>query len=323
MNFWEKLPRPFFILAPMHEVTDTAFRQIVCFYKKPDVLMTEFVSADGLCHPSSQKRIINYYLKFSQKERPIVAQIWGASPQVIFQASKIIASLGFDGIDINMGCPDKKVVKNGGGAALILKPKLARELILAAKEGGGGLPVSVKTRLGFNKNIVEKWVKELVKAKPVAITLHGRLQKENYQTPADWESIAKAAKIVKKEKIIIIGNGDVKDISDARKKAFQYGVDGVMIGRGVLGNPWFFDEKKYLILTKDKERMKREKLKIALKHALLFEKTFKEIKPFCHLRKHLAAYISDFAGAKEIRLKLMGAQNATEVKKIISFYLKR
>ena len=299
MNFWQKLKKPFFVLAPMHEVTDSAFRQIVAGYQRPDVFLTEFISADGLCHPISREKIIRYYLGYSKKEKPIVSQVWGSRPQKIFEAAKIIAELGFDGVDINMGCPDKAVVKSGGGAALILNPKLAQEIVLAAKKGAPNLPVSVKTRLGFNKNIVEDWIGSIMKAKPEAVIIHGRLKTQNYQAPADWDSIGKAAKIVQNSGALAIGNGDVKNIYQAREKANLYGLDGVMIGRGVLGNPWFFDEKRSVSINRE------DRLKVAIKHSRLFEKVFKNIKPFHHIRKHLAAYISNFPGSKELRFQLM------------------
>ena len=298
-------------LAPMHDVTDTVFRQIICLCGKPDVLFTEFICVDGICNPKSQKKIIEHYFRYSKKEKPIIAQIWGSDPEKFYKSARIIKKLGFDGIDINMGCPDKTVVKNGGGAALILNPKLAVKIIKRTKEGAGGLPVSVKTRIGYDKIITAKWIKELVKAKPDAIIVHGRTKKEMSRVPAHWDEIEKAGKIIKKAGIISIGNGDVKTLKEAQEKSRKYNLDGIMIGRGALVNPWIFSGKEIEKITP------KERKGLAIKHSVLFEKTFKRVKHFHHLRKHLASYISGFSQAKEIRSDLMSAKNTKEVKKIL------
>lgn len=311
--FWENLKKPFFVLAPMHDVTDVAFRETVAYFGKPDVMFTEFVSVDGLCHANSQEKIIRYYLQFTQSQRPIVAQIWGSNPENFFKASSLIASLGFDGIDINMGCPDKSVIKQGGGAALILDPKRAKEIIDASKEGAKNLPVSVKTRIGFNEISYEKWIGELVSAKPAAITIHGRTKKELSKVPAHWDIIGKSAEIIKEAGIYAIGNGDVLSVNQGLELAQKYNLDGIMVGRGVLGNPWFFSGIK--------EVSSNQRLKALLYHAQMFEKYLLGIKPFTHLRKHIKGYVSNFDGAKELRVKLMEANNAADLSKIINEYL--
>ena len=308
-------------MAPMLDVTDTVFRQVVCKYGKPDVMFTEFISVDGLVNKKAREKLIRNYLRYSKKERPIVAQIWGSDPKKFYEAAKIIAKLNFDGIDINMGCPDKKVVKSGAGAGLILNPLLARKIIQATKKGAGKIPVSVKTRIGYEKNIIKKWILCLLKAELAAITIHGRTKKEMSKVPAHWDAIGKAVKIAKKykkkhkSKTLILGNGDVKNLKDATEKIKVYGVDGIMVGRAVLANPWFFNSKKNVSKITLKERIKFLKT-----HVKLFDKYFGEIKSFNNLKKHIKGSVSGFSGAKEIRAMLMKSNNARElVDKLDSF----
>ena len=247
-NFWQKLPQPFFCLAPMAKVTDPAFRRIITKYGKADVLWTEFVSADGLCHPKGRERLLSL-LQFSKLERPIVAQIFGAKPEKIKEATKIICKLGFDGVDINLGCPDRSVEKQGAGAALMKNPKLAREIIRAAKKGGGGLPVSVKTRIGYNKNEIETWIRELLSEDLAALTVHLRTRKEMSDVPAHWEHMKRIIEIRNEmgKETLILGNGDALDLEDAKRKVAETGCDGVMLGRAIFGNPWLFNS--FLIST--------------------------------------------------------------------------
>jgi len=251
-NFWEKLNRPFFILAPMADITDIAFRQIVAKYGKPDVFFTEFVSCDGLCSEQGRKHLEKNLLQYTEKERPIVAQIFGSKPENFEKSARIIADLGFDGIDINMGCPQKNILKQGAGSELINNPKLAKEIIRATKKGakstdkqGLSVPVSVKTRIGYNKNEIEKWIPEILKEKPVALTIHGRTKKEMSKVPADWKQIKRVREIrdEMKSKTLIIGNGDVKNISEGKERVKETGVDGIMIGRGIFENPFLFANK--------------------------------------------------------------------------------
>ena len=331
-GFWKKLAisrrrldRPILALAPMADVTDVAFRRIIAKYGKtkngaPYVTFTEFVSCDGLCS-AGQKNLLPI-LKYTEKERPIVAQVFGAKPENFYQSAKLIKKLGFDGIDINMGCPDKKVLKQGAGAALINNPKLAQEIIRQTKKGSGKMPVSVKTRIGYDKydkKEFKKWLTALLECEPAAITIHTRTKKEMSLVPARWDIIAEAVKIRneffgdKKDKTLILGNGDIRNIADAEEKAKTFGVDGVMIGRAVFGNPWLFAKTKKVISIK-------EKLSILLEHAKLFEK----INPpagggrnFNVMKKHFKSYVSGFPGAKELRIKLMACKNAKETEKII------
>ncbi|MDP3958264.1 MAG: tRNA-dihydrouridine synthase family protein, partial [bacterium] len=247
-GFWGKLKKPFFALAPMADVTDTAFRALIAeksehgeLHGGPDVFWTEFVSVDGLLSPGEDALLKD--LEFTDREHPIVAQIFGAKPENFREAAKLIATLGFDGIDINMGCPDRSVEKQGAGANLIKNPKLAQEIIRAAMEGAGSLPVSVKTRIGYHQENLEEWLGILLETRPAAITVHARTRKEMSKVAARWEEVARAAALAKGTGTLIIGNGDVKDLADAEAKAKETGADGVMLGRAIFGNPWLFNRK--------------------------------------------------------------------------------
>ncbi len=322
-NFWKKLHqktlkenRPILALAPMADVTDAAFRKIIAKHGKPDVMFTEFVSADGLCATVGTRHVASLLqknLQYSNSERPIVAQIFGADPKNIFTAAQLCARLGFDGIDINMGCPEKKVLKQGACGALIKNPSLAKEIILAAREGAKNIPVSVKTRIGFSKNEMETWLPLLLETNPAAITIHGRTVKEMSKVPAHWNIIRRAVEIrnARQSETLIIGNGDVKNIEDAYEKQKEFGVEGVMIGRGIFGNPWLFcrDARSRVPTTQQKTR-------VLLEHTKLFSKIFTDKKNFSVMKKHFKAYISGFEGAKELRIKLMETQNAKEVENL-------
>ena len=316
-GFWEKLNKPIMALAPLANVTDAAFRAIIAKYGKPDLMYTEFVSADGLASTGREHLLID--LKFSETERPIVAQFFGATPDYFYRAAILAQELGFDGIDINMGCPDRAVLKQGAGAALIETPELAQEIIRETKRGAGSLPVSVKTRLGLKKNTLKTWLPRLLETELAAVIIHGRTAKELSLVPARWEDIAEAVKIRAEfgrgaEKTLVLGNGDVKSLADAEAKAKNYGLDGVMAGRGIFGNPWFF--------AGTGEPDSKEKLRVMVEHTKLFEKIFSGIKSFDVMKKHYKAYANGFPGAKELRIKLMAAKNADEVEKIAdSFYI--
>lgn len=310
-GFWDTVRKPFFCLAPMANVTDIAFRRIITKCGKPDVLWTEFVSADGLQSSGREKLLID--IQYEENERPIVAQVFGARPETMEKSAALIKEFGFDGIDINMGCPDRVVEKQGAGAALIKNPSLAKEIILAARQGvGGALPVSVKTRTGYNKNIVEEWIGNLLTVQPAAITLHARMRKEMSKAPVDWDSVRRAVEIAEGTGTLIIGNGDVETIADAREKAHEYGCDGVMLGRGIFGNPWLFAER-----TPDV----RERLMVMVEHTKVFEELLGEHKSFSLMRKHFGAYVRGFDGAAELREKLMQTNSADEVEILIQNYL--
>lgn len=307
------------MLAPMADVTDAAFRELIAKYGKPDIMWTEFVSADGLASEGRKNLLIDF--KYSEAERPIVAQIFGSKPENIFIASKLCAELGFDGIDINMGCPDKSVCQQGCGAAMMKNIPLARAVIRAAVEGGAGLPVSVKCRLGYTKKEeIETFLPEILQEKIECVIIHARTKKEMSKVPADWSWIKRAVEIRNElgSQVLVAGNGDVENLDQAYQKVKETGCDGVMIGRGIFGNPWLFNKEKDISDIPLKER-----LEVAIKHTYLFEKYFKDIKSFAIMKKHFKAYVNGFDGAKELRTKLMEeASNASEVEKILRDYIK-
>ncbi len=312
-GFWGKLRKPFFALAPMLDVTDSAFRRIVADCEKPDVFYTWFVSVDGLCSEGKKNILKNNNLKISRKERPLVVQLFGKDPEKFYQSAKIMAALGFDGIDINMGCPDKDILKQGYGAELMKDAKLAGEIIRATKKGaesaGRRIPVSVKTRIGyFNKNELKDFIPEILKEKPAAICIHGRTAKQRYGGEVDWKAIGEAAILAKGSGTLIIGNGDIGSLEEAKDKAEKYGLDGIMVGRAILKNPWMFKKNSKDIPIK-------ERIGMLLKHASLFEKENKS--SFGNFRKYLGCYVSGFDGSKGLRMKLMEAKSCREIKEIV------
>ncbi len=327
-NFWEKLKKParnassiadaggpFFVLAPMADVTDIAQRQMLVKYGKPDVLYTEFVSADGFM--SKGREVLAKDLRYYENEHPIVAQFFGAKPENFYECAKLVREMGFDGFEINMGCPDKSVEKQGAGSALMKNPKLAREIIREAKRGAGDMPVSVKTRIGYNKNEIQTWLPEILAEKPAVLTVHLRTRKEMSEVAAHWELAAQIAKMAKEAGVLIVGNGDVESLEDGLQKAKDSGMDGIMVGRGIFGNPWFFNKKidiKTISLA--------ERFAVMIEHAKLFEKELAGVKGLHIMKKHYKAYVSGFDGAKELRAKLMETESVSEVEKIIAEYLK-
>ncbi|MDD5152848.1 MAG: tRNA-dihydrouridine synthase [Candidatus Pacebacteria bacterium] len=323
MGFWAKLKKPIFVLAPMSDVTDASFRQIIAKYSRhgkkgggPDVFWTEFVSADGLCSKGREVLLKNF--SYTKGEHPIVAQIFGSKPENMKKVATLIQKLGFDGIDINMGCPDRSIEKQGAGAAMMKNPKLAQEIILATMAGAPKLPVSVKTRIGYNKDELESWIGAILETKPAVITVHARTRKELSLVPARWENVARAVKLAKGTGTLIFGNGDVKDLEDGKEKALATGADGVMLGRAVFGNPWLFDNTR-----NTKDITLPEKFEAMIEHTHLFEKKFAGVKNFAIMKKHYKAYANGFDGAKELRVKLMSAKNANEVEKIARKFLNK
>ncbi len=341
-NFWTELPRPFFVLAPLANVTDAAFRSIIAKYSKPQgphVFWTEFVSADGLvlAHEEGRKKLLRD-LVYSEAERPIVAQFFTATPAHMEKAAALAQELGFDGIDINMGCPDKTIEKQGAGAKLILNPELAAELVAAAKRGAPNLPVSVKTRLGYNKDILDEWLPKILAAKPAAVTIHARTRREMSLVPARWEWVKRAVEIRNecKSDALILGNGDVKDINEAQQRVIETGCDGVMIGRGIFGKPWMFAEAGEKLPQKslggggqspggfgDKDFSEEvfRRLRIAVEHTKLFEEMLGDIKSFSIMKKHFKAYVEGFAGAKELRMQMMEATTSEEIEKLVEDFI--
>lgn len=320
-NIWSELQKPIMVQAPMADVTDAAFRHIINKYGQPDLFMTEFVSADGLMHPAGRQKLLRE-LYFTPSEKPIVAQLFTSKPEVLKEAASFVETLGFAGIDINMGCPDRGIERQGCGSDLIKNPQLAKELILAAKEGTS-LPVSVKTRLGYNSNDVENWTKHLLEVKPAAITFHLRTRKEMSKVPAKWDEIKIPVALAQGTQTLILGNGDVKNLTEARSKVALYGVAGVMLGRAIYGNPWLYSEKNPTVT---------EKLEVLIEHANLFWTLFgptaknKELfgghtKSFAIMKKHFKAYVEGFAGASDLRAKLMTVNSAQETEEVIRHFL--
>lgn len=335
----------------MADVTDAAFRRLITTYSKPDVIWTEFVSANGLMSPG--RDILKRDLEYSEGERPIVAQLFSRDPEQMEAAAKYCAELGFDGIDINMGCPDKTIEKQGAGAAMIKDPEAALEVIRAVKRGiaatGKNIPVSVKTRVGYNDVQIDTWIPLLLSEGIDALTVHARTRKELSLVSAHWDHIQKVVAI--RDQIapgtVIIGNGDVTSLADGRAKAIQTGCDGIMVGRALFGNPWFFDASREVVAALPKKSMFRhipilkkffdtkrtaptsivnpitiqERLKVLVEHTKLFEELLGDIKSFAIMKKHFKAYCTGFPGSKDLRIKLMETKNAREVEAIISHFL--
>ncbi len=346
MNFWKTLKKPIYGLAPMDGVTDEPFRRMVALFGKPDVIFTEFTSAEGIKHKAD--RVLDAFI-YSEIERPVVAQLFGSDPEAFYLSAFVVCELGFDGLDINMGCPDKNVAKKGGGAALILNPKKAQEIILASKKGISDwfsgksikdiglsdeilskveyikdkfnikakkkkIPVSVKTRIGYDKVVTEKWIANLLEVEPSVISIHGRTLKQLYSGDASWDEIKKAVFLrdALKKETLILGNGDIKDLNQAKERVDKFGVDGVLIGRATFGNPWFFSGKT---------PTPKDRINAALKHLDIYYEVFGDFK-FHNIKKHLAWYISGFSHSKELRMMLMQTKNKKEAETILKDFLK-
>lgn len=316
MNIWNQLPKPFFILAPMEDVTDTVFRRVFLKAGPPDLFFTEFTSVDGLKSPGHDK--VAQRLAFYPEEKPLIAQIWGMKPENYLKTAQELVEKGFDGIDINMGCPQKTVVKNGACSALIKNRPLAHEIIEATKEGAGSIPVSVKTRIGFKTIETEDWIGFLLDHDLAAITVHGRTQKEMSKVPAHWDEIKNARKLRDKMKknTKIIGNGDILNLTDARKRIKQTGCDGVMIGRGALQNPWVFADRNL------EEISIAERLELMRLHLDMFEKEWDGTKSYQLLKKYFKVYLSSFDGASDMRQECMLTENYDQARDLLARYAK-
>ncbi len=337
LGFWKKLKKPIMAMAPMANVTDAAFRRMFSEVRKanrgtlhsfsrggrggrcgPDVFWTEFVSVEGLLSEGREKLLID--LQYGKDEHPIVAQLFGGKPDQFERIGALIRDLGFDGLDINMGCPDKGVERSGGGAALIKNPTLAKEIIRAAKRSLGDLPVSVKTRIGYRKNEIETWVPALLEENIAALIVHFRTRNEMSKVPAHWNLAPKIVEMRDRiaPKTLLLGNGDIASLDEAKQRAKETSLDGMMVGRGVFGNPWFFSGYTPSV---------KEKLERLVNHTELFERLYKSDQPvrlknFEVMKKHFKAYVSGFDGAKELRIELMKAKNADDVRRIIKRLLR-
>jgi len=317
-NFWTRFEEPIFCLAPMEDVTDTVFREVVMKMTDPGklhVIFTEFTSVEGLNHPVGRERV-GERLIVNESERELlrklniklVAQIWGKTPEIYRDMAQFITEhYDFDGLDINMGCPVKKIVKQGACSALIDQPDLAKEIVLATKEGTH-LPVSVKTRTGIRQHETERWIDQLLDTHPAALTLHGRTQKQQSDGEADWNEIAKAVQVRNERGIDIpvLGNGDVFSWKEGMDRVAQTGADGVMIGRGIFHDPWFFQPGRTVPTPAERANM-------LLYHTRLFEKTWSGKKNFNILKRFYKIYLNQFTNAAHIRAALMETKNYDEV----------
>jgi nifR3 family TIM-barrel protein len=329
-GFWQKLVdeklskgETLSVVAPMADVTDIAFRTMLAKYGKPDVMWTEFVSADGLCSPG--RTVLQRDLEFTDIERPIVAQLFTSTPENMRKAAALCRELGFDGIDINMGCPVKIIEQQGAGSAHIKDWRTAQAVIRAAQEGAGDLPVSVKTRLGFNKIEYMEWLPKLLEMNIPVLTVHLRTRKEMSKVDAHWELMSDIVKLVREKTgevkdggTIILGNGDIKSVREGKERAKATGADGAMIGRGIFGTPWFFNEEEF-----EKGKSLEERFKILIEHTKLYEEKLGDIKSFAIMKKHYKAYVHGFDGAKELRMELMECNNSQEIEEKINLFLSR
>lgn len=366
MNFWRQIPKPIIGLAPMDGVTDAAFRFITAKYGRPDVMFTEFVNIQSAFYSA---HTLLKDLTYSELERPVVAQIYGRAPDLFYKVAHIVGELGFDGLDINMGCPSRKVAASGCGAALIRAPELAREIIRAARRGTADwfagqslkqvgieasviesveaanclrtgfregvrrrlIPISVKTRLGYERNIVEDWIAVLLEEKPAVISLHGRTLQQGYKGNADWDAIARAATIAIGSDTLILGNGDAQDLADACKRVRESHVDGVLLGRAAQGNPWVFADKHPIKMAGANNPLVdlsgapvslKERFRVITEHCEHYEKLMAN-RNFVAMRKHLTWYCKNFRGAAELRSQMIRMNSARGVAECLERFLLR
>jgi tRNA-dihydrouridine synthase len=364
-SFWQSLPQPIIGLSPMDGVTDSAFRHIVAVIGKPDVVFTEFTNVHDIC--SGHFKALDS-LRYSPLEHPVVAQIYGKDPVLFYQATHIVCELGFDGLDINMGCPSKNVASSGSGAGLIRTPNLALELMDRVRTGiqdwGNGqsltnlglkssalqaiaqlkaehpelarrtirspIPLSVKTRLGYDCNIINEWSDCLIQGRPEVIAIHGRTLSQMYRGQSDWEAIALATQRIRKHGIVVLGNGDIQTLQEATVRIQESGVNGVLIGRGALGNPWIFQgihQVRKAISTgsplelRAPEPSLNEKFQAMINHAQCFE-AIHGPERFVRMRKHLGWYCSSFPHAAAMRAQMVRTNGSQDVMNILHTYLK-
>lgn len=311
-NIWHDLPRPFFILAPMEAVTDVVFRHVVTKAARPDVYFTEFTNATGWV-AAGDKAIAGRLVK-TDDESPIVAQLWGAAPDDMAKMAAHCRELGYDAIDINMGCPDASAVKSGGGSGMIRTPELAAEMITAAKTSG--LPISVKTRLGYSRvDEWRDWLTHILKQDVVNLTIHLRTKKEMSKVDAHFELIPEIKKLrdeIAPQTLLTI-NGDIRDRQHGEELAREYGIDGVMIGRGIFHNPFAFEAEPRTHSREELIDLLRLQLDLHDKYSTEFEP-----RRFEPLKRFFKIYIRDFEGASELRDKLMHTKTTDEVRQLLN-----
>lgn len=368
MNFWLNLPRPIIGLSPMDGVTDACFRSVIANQGKPDVTFTEFTHVHDVCRgPEVQLETLLY----SEVERPIVAQLYGKDPDLFYQAAQAVCELGFDGLDINMGCPSKSVASSGSGAGLIRTPELARSLIQAARRGiddwaqgqtlrqagfkqaridafhrlncrrGSAtptsrrtVPLSVKTRVGYDEITVEAWLEQLLKEQPTVISLHGRTLKQMYRGSADWSAISRAAAMAKRSGTLLLGNGDIQRPSDIVSRVRETGVDGVLVGRAALGAPWFFRFKEQVRQLASESLkigettdpgpavLQEERFAILVDHAQQFQALYGQ-EQFYRMRKHLGWYCKGFPHAASLRAQMVRVSSIDELNELLADFQRR
>ena len=301
----------------MEDVTDTVLRQVIARCGKPAVFFTEFTNVEGMFSKGA-KHVI-HRLQYTEAERPLVAQIWGTHPENFFKAAKQLIEMGFDGIDLNMGCPASGVAQKGACSGLINNRPLAKEIIDATKEGAAGeIPVSIKTRLGF-RAIDFEWIAFVLAQKPAVLTVHARTVAEMSKVPAHWDQLKTVVDMrnALSSTTLIIGNGDVKSLSDARQKVAEVGADGAMIGRGIFENPYLFSETTTL-----SDKTPQEKMQLLLDHMHLWQATWGDSKHFPVLRKFFKVYANGFPGAQELRIQLMETQTPEETERTVAAFLR-
>lgn len=344
-GFWSRLLRPIIALSPMDGVTDFACRAMAARHGRPDVMFTEFTTTVGMFH--APEKVLRDF-EYSEIERPIVAQVYGNRPDDFYRAAHVVAELGFDGMDVNMGCPARQVTQKNCGAALIRAPELALEIVGAARAGlqdwAGGqtleelkipqkviavvrhmnqrrcgrpesgegrrrlIPYSVKTRLGYDEVVIERWVETLLTEKPAAISIHGRTLKQMYRGAARWDHIAQAASVARGSGTLILGNGDVSSRGEALRKVEETGVDGVLIGRASMGNPWIFAGREAAV---------RERISVALEHARYFVEGRGE-REFKAVRKHMVGYLKGFPDAASLRVEALNTLTLEQLSRVLS-----
>ncbi len=364
MNFWQNIEKPIIGLSPMDGVSDASFRYITAKHGGPDVTISEFVNIETLIHaPHNLVKDLTY----SEMERPVVAQIYGHTPELFYRVAHVVCELGFDGLDVNMGCPAKKVVGKGSGAALILNPPLARSIIQSARLGiqhwfeGQTLrdlkaspeliqaveasnqlrtgtenpprrrliPVSVKTRLGYDQVVVEEWIQTLLQEKLATISLHGRTLKQKYRGSADWEAIARAVELAENSETLILGNGDLQSMEDVYRRVRETRVDGVLLGRSTQGNPWIFRTKDQVkqalghdgaLDCSPPQVSLEERVRVILEHSDYFQNHCGS-STFVGMRKHLAWYCRGIHGASELRAQMVRVSSVSEVIECLRNYV--
>lgn len=305
MDIYRTLEKPIISLAPMEDVTDTVFRQIIASIKSPDLFYTEFVNVNGLFSMGRDKVMTR--LKYTPTEKPLIVQLWGSNPDYFYYASRFVKDMGFDGVDINMGCSVSKVTSKGAGSGLINADRgLVKDIISAVKDGVDGLPVSVKTRVGWLHYDLD-WIRFLLEQDLDVLTVHGRTATGVHSKKPNWGRIRASVEIRDElgKKTLIFGNGGVTTLKQAKRYIKKCNVDGIMIGKAAINNPWIFSGREVVPLSESFETFR--------KHILLFKETWGDTRDFNTLKKFVSSYINGFVGSQEIRTDLMQTTNIDEL----------